>query len=235
MTPREAAAAIDAIAVPVARQRLETLGEQASGAGPFYAVRLDRGTLFADYDIRLAEALLADPTAPRTVHEIGGGFGNLSLLLTAVGFETVCLEMSAQRHAGAIALLEALQSDMPQMKGCRILKAAFPAPKLSPQGAMAIATNLVASTSPEVRARIIAGLKRHPVAILDIDRFLTMTSGAEDRSERLAALANEGLVGEAFLDLGGSARFYRFDNTSAAAARAKPGLLRRVSRWWRGS
>ena len=81
-----AAARIDAVAVPVALERLRRMGEAESGASRFYAVRLERGTLFSDYDIALADALAAWHDAPGIVHEIGGGFANLSMLLSALGF-----------------------------------------------------------------------------------------------------------------------------------------------------
>lgn len=236
MNAREAAARIDAIAVPVALERLERLGEAESGASRFYAVRLERGTLFSDYDIALAEALSAWPDAPRVIHEIGGGFANLSMLLSAVGFETVCLEMAGHRYGGARALLRAVREDMPELRKCRVVKSFFPDPELSPVGAMAVATNLVATTSDEARREIIEGLKRYDVSILDVDRFLTMVQSPAEREARLEALRAENLIGSPFLEIGTSACFYRFTPVSPAVSRKAPGgLLRRAFRSLRGS
>lgn len=234
------AAGIDAAAVPVGLARLEALGEAASGAQNFYAVRLRRGSIFADYDLALARALLAWPAAPKIVHDIGGGFANLAMLLAGLGYRALCLEIDPARCAAAERLLGAVSEVMPEVRdNCDVLNVRFPdlpastpaaaagrptlwrrllrrpAPDapvvdLARNGRMAVITNMVFTTSAEEKQRILSGLRDYSVAIIDIDRFLSKCASPQDRQLRLAEFSAAGLKGEPFLDLGASACFYRF-------------------------
>ncbi len=228
-TAQEAAARIDAIAVPIGLARIARMGEAESGASRFYGVRLERGTLFSSYDIALADALAALPDAPRVVHEIGGGLGNLSMLLAAMGFEVVCLEMSGHRHGGAREILDAVQAAMPEVRSCRLKRVAFPDKDLSPRGAMVVATNLVATTSDEARTAIIEGLKTYSRSIIDVDRFLTMAETPEARQARLDDLAARGLTGDLFLDTPGGC-FYAL-RPAITAPPQREGLGGMLRRW----
>ncbi len=207
------AAALDAVAAPVGLQRLEALGVEGSGAYEYYAVRLRRGTIFSPYELHLARALSAWPAAPRVVHEVGGGFGGLSILLAALGFKATCLELDVRRFGGAMALVEGLGEAFPEVRdNCRMINARFPlAPgELPCAGAMAVITNLVFTTTAEAKAAIIAALRPYPCAIIDIDRFLVQCRSLRERAARLEEFEAAGLVGEPFLDLGVNACLYRF-------------------------
>lgn len=209
----QAAGRLDTVAVPLARRRLETLGPDGSGAYNFYAERLARGTIFSDYDLALARALLAWRGAPRRAHEIGGGFANLSLLLTVLGFDTVCLEFDLRRFDAACALLRDLAGAFPGIEGrCRLVNQRFPLPPYDPPpaGAVALITNLVATTEPEAKAAMLEALKTYRWAIIDIDHFLIVRRTDDERGACLAELASAGLVGAPFLAVKGSAHFHRF-------------------------
>jgi hypothetical protein len=207
------AASLDAVAVPLGMERMDMLGEDDSGAGHLYAVRLRRGTIFADYDVPLARALLAWPQAPRVAHEVGGGFGNLSILLAALGFETISLDLDRKRSDGAEALLAGLKAVFPGLRErCRMINARFPMweGELPSAGAMVLITNLFFATTAQAKARILAALKTYAFAVIDVDRFLIHCKTPEERAGQLEAFRDAGLVGELFLDLGASACFYRF-------------------------
>lgn len=209
----KAAASVDAVAAPLALRRLEALGQRVSGSYGFYTGRLRRGTIFSDYEIALARALVEWREAPRRIHEIGGGFGGLCMLLVLLGFKTTCLEIDARRFAAAQALRDGLTAEFPDVRdGYQIINERFPlAPGLLPAaGAMAVSTNLVFTTTAEAKAEILARLPTYDCAIIDVDRFLTLCATPEHRAERLEELEAAGLYGEPFLDLGKSACFYRF-------------------------
>jgi hypothetical protein len=200
---------LTAAALPTAQARLAELGEKESGASNFYAVRIGRGELFANYERALVEAL-QERGLPREVHEIGGGFGTLSWLFAALGLRAVCLEHDRRRFAGAEALWVALaMADAKLAARLELRRESFPSTALAPRGATALITNLVFTTAPEVRAGIIAALARYPEVILDVDRFL-VSSGPDERPALLDEFARAGLLGEPFLDMGVSACFYRF-------------------------
>lgn len=202
-------ARLDAVAVPALQARVDALGEVDSGAYNFYLTRLARGTLFADYDAALARKLEASGV-PAIVHDIGGGIGNLSWLLAALGAQARCLEHDRRRHAAAIALLRAVRSADPRTAArVRALRTSFPDPALESEGATAVVTNLVFTTGDAERAAILGGLRGYAAAIVDIDRFLH-TSGPEEREATVAEFAAAGLAGEPWLEVGRSACFWRF-------------------------
>ncbi|MBA3812039.1 MAG: hypothetical protein H0X27_10450 [Caulobacteraceae bacterium] len=208
-----AAAALDAVAAPLGLARLESMGEAESGAYRFYSTRLRRGTIFSDYEIALARTLTEWPAAPRRIHEVGGGFGSLCLLLALLGFKSTCLELDARRFAAAEALRDGLTDAFVEIRdGYQLLNERFPLARgaLPPTGAMAVITNLVFTTSAGEKAEILAALRDYDRAIIDVDRFLTPCETAGQRAERLAELEAAGLYGAPFLDLGKSACFYRF-------------------------
>ncbi len=208
-----AAAALDAVAAPLGLRRLESMGEEESGAYRFYSTRLRRGTILSDYEIALAGALVDWPGAPRRIHEIGGGFGSLCLLLALLGFKCICLEVDDRRFAAAEALRDGLTEAFAEIRdGYQVLNERFPLARgaLPAAGAMAVITNLVFTTSAEAKAEILEGLRDYDRAIIDVDRFLTPCETSEQRAERLDELEAAGLYGAPFLDLGKSACFYRF-------------------------
>lgn len=213
MTDRvtEAAARLDSILMPVARMRIETMGAENSGAYNFYEVRVGRGSLFTGYELELAALLDRLERKPSMVHEIGVGWGQLSFLLAALGIDTVALEIDRRRYAAGAALHAVIEAADPALaQRSRVLHEKFPSPELEPEGAMAVATNLVFTTSAAERRAIIAALGRYPSAIIDIDRFLTQLTSPDQRAGVLEEFAAEGMTGELFADLGGSACFYRF-------------------------
>jgi hypothetical protein len=240
---RRLAATLDEIAVPFCVKRLEELGERESGAYNFYAERLRRGTIFGDYELALVSALTGWSEAPTIAHEIGCGYATLSLLLAGVGFQCVALEVDQRRYAGALALREEIRVRFPELaNSCRLLNQRFPVEsKMLPQaGAFAITTNLVFTTTETSRNAIFEGLARYPWAIVDVDRFLTAIREGDERALRVAEFDRRGLAGEPFLNLGPSARFYRFgDGTTRspdaaqASKKTRPTWLRRLDDIWR--
>ena len=92
--PKSSSAALArTINPPIVKALSEWVSEDAENArqaGRFYLERLDRGSLFADYDLVVADYLASrfDPARTRIV-EIACGFGTLALLAAGHGFETL--------------------------------------------------------------------------------------------------------------------------------------------------
>jgi hypothetical protein len=116
-TAKDVAERINDLAVPVGQKRLVELGENESGAYNFYKVRLERGQLFADYEIALADALVRTLGESRSIHEIGGGYGTFSWLMAGMGFDVVCLELDPRRLDGGVALWQAIAAGWPDIAG----------------------------------------------------------------------------------------------------------------------
>ena len=213
-----AAERLNALILPTARARIETMGSDAAGAYGFYQVRVDRGDMFAHYERVLSARLIEDPACPPAIHEVGGGYGSLSMLMGALGREAVCLEVDIRRFDGGCALLDATRGDWPAIADrVRFVYDRFPSASVEPDGAWAVITNLVATATPVQRAAIVAALGRYPTAIIDIDRFLEPARTEEARAAVLDEFRQSGLEAEPYLDLGDEARYYRLTRMSDVA------------------
>jgi hypothetical protein len=206
----ELANRLNAVLLPIARDRLDAMGEEEAGAYNFYAVRIARGDLFADYDRLLCARLIDDPDCPARVHEIGGGYGSFSWLMAGTGYETVCLEVDRRRFVGGVALWQAAEQAWPELSGrLRFVLDRFPSVEVTPDSAWAVATNLVATTNANQRAAIMAALAGYQGAVIDVDRFLDQARSDADRARTIDDFWQSGLIATPYLDLGDHARFYR--------------------------
>lgn len=205
----KAADRIDAVMVRVVRNRIAEMGETESGAYEFYTTRAAAGAIISDYDRAIARKL-CEEGLPARVHDIGGGFGSLCWLLAMLGVEATCIEHNRRRHLGAVALAEAFDMTFPSA-GARlhVVKASFPRDDIDPVGTVAIATNLVFTTTAEKRDAIIAALAAYDQAIVDVDRFLDHT-GPEELQAKLDGFAAAGLTAERWLHLPNRATLWRF-------------------------
>jgi len=207
----EIASQLDAVALPLARRRLEEMGLDASGSYRFYAERIAQGTLFAGCEIALVERLLADPESPQRFHELGGGFGTLSWLLGASGRQVTCFEYDRRRYVGAVALLnELVRSRRMLARRIKIARLAFPPPEPPASGIWLLATNMVATFRGEERERLLARLGDYDRAVIDMDRFLDPAPDDLRRAERIGEVESAGLSGQPYLIEERRHHFYSF-------------------------
>ncbi|MFW2831635.1 hypothetical protein [Sphingomonas sp. ID0503] len=220
-TMKELAARLNADVLPLAQARLDALGEEESGFYNFYAARIRDGSLFASYEVELAEAILALPDVPAVVHEVGGGLGTLSWLLAAAGLDVLCMEHDRRRIEAAAALLDGIADRWPDLVArCRLVRSSFPDAELDPAGATLVITNLIYTTTPAKRASLVAAIARYPQAIVDIDRFCEPARNEAERAAVLAQFTGAGMPTEPFLEVGKSANLHRM------AGRARIGAVR---------
>ena len=206
-----AAAEADAIGVPILLDRMARLGEIESGAYNFYATRLGRGSLFANYELALARRLSEAPERPALVHEIGGGWATLSLLLALVGLNATALELDRRRFETGAILRDAIVARRPDVeRRFTLVHARFPSASLKPDNAAAIATNLVFTTKPEDRRAIIEAIAQYKSAVIDIDRFLARATSEADGNAVVAEFEAAGMRSQTYLDMAASARFRLF-------------------------
>jgi hypothetical protein len=196
-------------AIPFGQRRLAEMGERESGAYNFYKVRLDRSQLFADYELALADALAETLGDKRLIHEIGSGYGTFSWLMAGLGFHTVCLELDRLRYNGGIALWGAILAGWKDIPGSvRFVNDRFPSASLESDGACAVITNLVATTTEVQRSAMLAALTGYHLTIVDIDRFLVHATTPEQRIEVIDRFAAAGFNTREYLDLGKSGNYY---------------------------
>jgi hypothetical protein len=196
-------------AIPFGQRRLAEMGESESGAYNFYKVRLERGQLFSDYELALADALAETLGERRHIHEIGSGYGTFSWLMAGLGFQTVCLELDRLRCDGGIALWGAILEGWKGVPGSvRFVNDRFPSASLESGGACAVITNLVATTTEVQRSAMLAALTGYDLSIVDIDRFLVHAKTPEESAEVIDRFAAAGFKVHQYLDLGKSANYY---------------------------
>jgi hypothetical protein len=202
---------LDSYLVPVVRQRIATMGEDASGTYRFYAARAELGTVFAEYDILMTTLLLEREQQFAAFHEVGTGIGQLPFLMAACGLTVVGIESDVRRAACAHVLHDVVRAADPASAGrCRIVNGAFPVAGLSPDGAMAFSTNLVIGGTSDIHHTIMAGLKRYSAVIFDVDRMFLKRMTDADRAQVFQMFAEAGFdLPVPYLDLGNNGRYYR--------------------------
>ena len=206
---------LNAILLPFLEQRVAELGEREAGAYNFYVQRLARNNLLGSYEIKLAERLLARNLPVSAIHEIGPGYGQLTFLLAMAGLPALAIEIDQRRYMTGAAMLEALVKAMPEMAPprCALIKGGFPLP-VSPgiqNTALALATNLVYTTSAEQQNIIVAAMKQYKYTLIDVDRFFEKRTTDAERAPVFAMFAHYGFAKpEDFLDLGDDGRYYLF-------------------------
>ena len=222
MPESSGAATLDALFLPLVSQRLALYGEFESGAYNFYARRLECGSLFAGYEIALAEKLLERRFPVREIHEIGPGFGQLPMLLAAAGLPALGIEGDSRRYATAATLLDEMRRARPAAAPCRMLYGSFPLPATEAppaRDALALTTNLVFTTTPAQQNLFVAALRRYNCVIADIDRLFEPRRTADERAAAFALFARNGFgPPESFLDLGEDGRYFLFRPLAAQPA-----------------
>ena len=222
MPESQGVATLDALLLPLALQRLALYGEHESGAYNFYARRLESGSLFAGYEIALAEKLLERRFPVREIHEIGPGFGQLPMLLAVNGLPATGIEGDSRRYATAATLLDEMRRAFPAAAPCRMLHGSFPLPRPAAppaRDALALTTNLIFTTTPAQQNLFVAALRRYPFVIADVDRLFEPRRTADERAAAFALFASNGFgPPEPFLDLGEDGRYFLFRPPSAQTA-----------------
>jgi hypothetical protein len=200
------------VLLPVVAARFEALGEQESGAYNFYKQRLAGGSLVADYEIEVAQALMQYHATGGGVHEIGAGYGQLPFLLALNGVPSVAIEADARRAATAEGLVQVFRAAFPLAAACRVVTGSFPLPDevLAPDGATALTTNLVFTTPHRQRLAILRAMRRYNDVFVDVDRLFEKHDDEQGRESSLALIRVAGFSScTPFLDLGVSGRYYR--------------------------
>jgi hypothetical protein len=218
MPPLQDSQFVNDVARAIVLDRIDNLGEAASGAGSYYKQRAAAPNFLTSYEIRLAEYLLSAPTA-RSYHEIGCGFGALPVLLAANGLTTVGIDSERKRVDGSQSILievtrKLIAEKRPMLGSCEFLHGAFPAIMAGRdvQNCVALLTNITSTITPDQRRSIIEALKNYAVVILDLQRFIDRRTVVYEEDALLAELVAMGLgrPSEIF-NLGAAGRYVRFD------------------------
>lgn len=203
--------------LPLARDRIELLGVDASGAFEFYRSRIASGRIFSDYEVRLVRSIVDSRLPIEEIHEIGCGWGQLVFLLAWNGYNTTGFEIDIKRYAGA----EYLRRVLSEIDGERARRATVyneffpPLRRPDPTCSLVVSTNIVIGNPQFVEDQILRGLRRYRYAIIDIDRFCCERN-ADQRPSFLARVEQAGLKNLGlFCDAGNEGQYYLFEPSGA--------------------
>lgn len=158
-------------------------------AGSFYLNLIDRDHILQDYERAAFDYVTANfpPDATRIV-EVGVGYGILSILLAASGYEVVAFEGSPLRMAGFEHLVNTVADQVPGLRErLRPVSGWFPDALDSSMLArgrrnVLLTTNLVSSATDERKELIFAVAGRFDELLIDTTRFgVQRYAGEEER------------------------------------------------------
>ncbi|WP_422002547.1 methyltransferase domain-containing protein [Reyranella sp.] len=150
----------------------------AQGAGDFYRDLLAGDHVLQDYERAVLDYVRAEcPAEGSTIVEVGVGYGILSLLLAASGYEVIAFEGDPSRFAGLQALVKAMEGHVGRGGGkVTPVRGWFPdaldASMLRPNRRnVLVTTNIVASASAKRQDAILEAARRFDDLLIDTTRF----------------------------------------------------------------
>jgi hypothetical protein len=147
-------------------------------AGEFYLGLIDREHILQDYERAVFDYVTASFPADRTrIVEVGVGYGILSILLAAAGYEVVAFEGSPLRLAGLEVLVGSIAERIPELPErlhpvCGWFPDALDQSMLAgPRRNVLVTTNVVSSATDERRDIILTAAGRFDDLVIDTTRF----------------------------------------------------------------
>ena len=145
-------------------------------AGSYYTARLEKGRLFVDSELSIAEYSRRRFSRKVRFFELGFGFGELSLLLALSGFRATGFESDEGRHAGATALMAKLAQRGIDVDELSLVKGSFPdalqLATFDKDGeTVFVSTNVTSSQVMEKIDYVYRSLRLFDHLIIDLSRF----------------------------------------------------------------
>jgi hypothetical protein len=149
----------------------------ATGVGTYYQTRLDRDRMFDDYELALVDYVRDRFDRSTRFFEIGSGWGQLSVLLAAAGFQVTAYEGDGARHEAARHLKSSLMArHRDAMLRFTLVRGFFPddlaiKTLLGEGPTVAVAGNVVHSYVVEHQERILRCIGQFDEAVIDLARL----------------------------------------------------------------
>lgn len=209
--------AVNRIAVRVLEARAAQMGDIESGLYEYYRALLERGLVLQDFEIRLADAILAATPDNAPIVEVGAGVGVLAAYLAAKGRKVITFEHDVRRHATTRAFLDALAEEMPAAMMVELRHEAFPAEGVElPTRAVALFTNIVTTMSVEQRDAVLAAIAPFSWVVFDAQRFFFRHAPGGTMPTLQAFWATGFRRMRPLVDLGQEAEYYFVEGPAAS-------------------
>ncbi|WP_395714136.1 hypothetical protein [Reyranella sp.] len=201
-TNGNAMTAFDRIA-PLERELASTLSKWVhndphgtESAGSFYLDLIDRDHILQDYERAVFDYITLNFALDRTrIVEVGVGYGILSTLLAAAGYEVVAFEGNPLRMAGFEFLANSIADRVPGLRDrLRPISGWFPdalgrAALGSDRRNVLLTTNVVSSATDERKELILSIAGRFDDLLIDTTRFGVQRYGSDEQKFR-TSIAN---------------------------------------------
>jgi SAM-dependent methyltransferase len=168
------ATAINDIARKVLEARESELGSDGAGLYDYYSAMLKRGIVLQDYEVSLADAVLASTSPDAPILDIGAGVGVLAAYFAAKGRTVITLEHDRRRQDSARAFFEAFAAANPDAAARIDLRAGtFPVAGMDlPSSGVALFTNITGGASEAQRDAMVNAVRPFSWVVFDAQRFL---------------------------------------------------------------
>lgn len=191
-------AALERSIAPLLRAWLHDDPQRMESAGDFYRQLLKDDCVLQDYERAVLEYIVSKCPPDRTrIVEVGVGYGILSLLLAAKGYEVIAFEGDQLRFTGLQFLADSLDARSPGIRArLKLVFGWFPdAFDQSMLNAgrrnVLLMTNIVATATADRQEAILGAAKRFDDLIIDTTRFGVRRYEAE-AAERFKAEVSAG-------------------------------------------
>ncbi len=163
---------------PLLRSWVHSDPRRVESAGAFYRDLLKGDCILQDYERAVLDHIVSKCPVDRTrIVEVGVGFGILSLLLAAKGYQVIAFEGDRQRFAGLQFLADALDEQSPGIRASlRPVLGWFPdafdqSMLEGDRRNLLLTTNIVATAAANRQEAILGIAKRFDELIIDTTRF----------------------------------------------------------------
>lgn len=168
------AAALNDFAKTFLTAREAELGPDEGGLYDYYSTLLKRGIVLQDYEVSLAQGVLASTPAEAPIVEVGAGTGVLAAYFAVKGRRVITFEHDRRRYGMTEAFLRAFREHNLEAGGrIELRPGSFPtsAGEL-PYDGVAVFTNMVSGVTEEQRDAMVKALQPFKWVVFDAQRFL---------------------------------------------------------------
>jgi hypothetical protein len=223
---RDACAAVDRVALAVMRERVVAMGGEAAGTYAYYDALLTEGRLLQQFEINLAEYLIAELAPGQPVVDIRCGLGILVLVLAATGNTAYGVEGDLRRVESFAAIRDVVGETLPAAKAnSAMLTGVFPDSLAAapPREAVIVFADTVSGIELDEQRAIIAGAAGFAWVLFDAQRFFRKRTTSEEIGELLELFVNAGFEApQLVLDWGERGQYYRAGGRRTGRDRAGP-------------
>jgi hypothetical protein len=208
----DAAEHVNAIALDVMRERLQTFGSQGAGTYAYYDAMIGASRLVQPLELQIARYLIDILSPSQPVVEMRCGLGLLSLTMAVAGRQTYGVESDEHRIQSHLAIRTAIERQYAGAKArSNVIRGLFPneLPADIPRGAALVFMDTVSGLEIEKQRAILTGVAEFSFVLFDAQRFFTKRESGADIDQLLQMFVDAGMSRPVLVfDLADNGQYY---------------------------